>query len=222
MPETAHTYGQFITFEGGEGAGKSTQVKLLATFLRNAGYPVVVTREPGGSPLAEKIRSFILEGRAKKFGTHAEALLFAIARADHVRKVIRPALASGAWVVCDRFSDSTMAYQGYVGSVSRGFLKLLERVAVGKTTPDITFILDLPAEEGLARANRRASLDRFETENDAFHQQLRLAFQDIAAQNGQRCTTIDARGSIEAIADRIQAVLAQRYPFLSSSSGEPA
>ena len=147
--------GKFITFEGGEGTGKSTQAPLLAKRLSGIGIGVLLTREPGSSPGAEIIRHVLLSGAAKRLGPNAEALLFAAARADHLDTVIKPALRSGKWVVCDRFIDSTRAYQGIVGNVGLPFIKGLEKLTVGDSKPDLTFILDLPAEVGLARAHAR-------------------------------------------------------------------
>src|SRR5437899_4838387 len=140
--------GRFITFEGGEGTGKSTQASLLAERLRGYGLGVVVTREPGGSPGAEAIRHVVLSGAAQPLGSHAEAILFAAARDDHVSQLIRPALDRGRWVVCDRFVDSSRVYQGVLGNVDQRVIRSLERIAVGDTRPDITFILDAPAELG--------------------------------------------------------------------------
>src|SRR5262250_1076550 len=157
--------GRFITFEGGEGTGKSTQAAILAERLKAFGLMVVLTREPGGSPGAEAIRHVILSGAAQPLGSHAEAILFAAARDDHVQELIRPALDDGKWVVCDRFADSTRIYQGVLGNVDPRVIRSLERIAVGDTRPDVTCILDVPPETGLARALRRrgaSSADRFE------------------------------------------------------------
>jgi dTMP kinase len=200
--------GKFITFEGGEGAGKSTQVRLLAERLSAFGRPVVVTREPGGTPTAESIRRFILSGAPAGLGPDDEAVLFAAARADHVEQVIRPALAAGKWVICDRFSDSTRAYQGAAGGVDDGLLNALERVAVGRTKPDLTIVLDLPTDVGLARAHQRGNEDgegpdRFERDDLAMHERRRQAFLDIAAREPRRCVVIDARGNEEAIAEAV-------------------
>src|SRR6267154_3713120 len=166
--------GRFITFEGGEGTGKSTHAALLADRLKGLGIGVVLTREPGGSPGAEVIRHVLLSGVAKPLGAEAEALLFAAARDDHVRTTIEPALARGAWVICDRFIDSNRVYQGTLGNLDPNLIRALERVTVGELRPDLTFILDVPAEIGLARAGtRRAgeSADRFEAESLAFHEE---------------------------------------------------
>src|SRR5215470_5264450 len=175
--------GRFITFEGGEGTGKSTQASLLAQRLRALGVSVVLTREPGGSPGAEIIRHVILSGAAKPLGPSAEAILFAAARDDHIRNTIMPALTRGRWVICDRFTDSTRVYQGELGGVDDKLLRALERVTVGDLRPDVTFVLDVPAEVGLARATKRrgqAAPDRFENESLRFHKRLRDAFRMLA------------------------------------------
>src|SRR6187431_2548857 len=147
--------GRFITFEGGEGTGKSSHAALLAQRLRSLGIEVVLTREPGGSPGAEIIRHVILSGAAKPLGADAETMLFASARDDHLKTTIRPALARGAWVICDRFSDSTRVYQGIVGSVDPRLIGELERITVGNTVPDLTFVMDVPAQLGMERAVKR-------------------------------------------------------------------
>lgn len=195
--------GRFITFEGGEGVGKSTQVRRLESRLRGLGREVVITREPGGSPRAEEIRRYLLDGGAKSLGPFAEALLFSSARADHVDRLIRPSLERGAIVICDRFADSTRAYQGVLGSVDQGLLRSLERLAVGGLRPDLTLVFDAPASVGLARAaGRRNRLgegeDRFESEDSSFHERLREAFRAIARAEPERCVLIDAdRGEDE-------------------------
>jgi dTMP kinase len=187
--------GKFITFEGGEGTGKSTQAGLLAHKLESLGLGVLVTREPGGSPGAEIIRHVLLSGAAKALGADAEAMLFAAAREDHVRCTIEPALAAGKWVVCDRFADSTRVYQGALGQVDRRLIKGLERVSIGDLLPDLTLILDVPVDVALERlALRRgdAAPDRFEAENVEFHEKLREAFRALAADEPERCVIIDA------------------------------
>jgi dTMP kinase len=198
---------RFITFEGGEGAGKSTQMRRLAERLEAAGRQVVTTREPGGTPLAESIRRVILSGQAAQFGPGGEAMLFAAARADHVDKLIRPALGDGKWVLCDRFIDSTEVYQGATGGVEPGLLRTLERVSVGETRPDLTIILDVPAEVGLARAAARGVgtgvPDRFERDALVLHEARRQAYLDIAAREPGRCVVIDGTGSEDEIADRV-------------------
>ena len=205
--------GHFITFEGGEGTGKSTQAALLAKKLSTFGIAVVQTREPGGSPGAEIIRHILLSGAAKPLGANAEALLFAAARADHIATVIKPAMRAGKWVVCDRFLDSTRVYQGLDGSVGRPFVKALEKLTVGNFLPEITFILDLPAKVGLDRARTRrggAAADRFETEALAYHEALNAAFREIAAKEPLRCVLIDASASTEKVAADVWNVVRKR------------
>lgn len=203
--------GRFITFEGGEGAGKTTQVKRLAERLRVLGHEVLETREPGGSPGAEAMRHLLLAGIAKPLGSDAEAMLFAAARDDHVTSVIRPALAGGAWVICDRFLDSTRVYQGVLGGVDERLMRALERVSVGDTLPDLTFVLDVPADVGLARAGKRAQgADRFESEDLAYHERLRQAFRQIAENEPNRCILIDATINADVLAVRIWMAVADR------------
>jgi len=207
--------GRFITFEGGEGVGKSTQLERLAEHLRGCGFEVVTTREPGGTPKAEQLRAILLAGRIAPLGPLAEAALFSAARADHVETLIAPALKRGAWVLCDRFADSTRAYQGSRGGVDARTLALLERAAVGETRPDLTIMLDLPARAGLARAAlRRGGLDggdRFEREEPSFHEALRQAFLDIAEGEPERCCVIDATMSIDDVARAVQALVDDRF-----------
>ena len=214
--------GRFITFEGGEGTGKSTQVRLLAESLRAFGIDVLVTREPGGSAGAEAIRYVLLSGAAKPLGPHAEAILFAAARGDHVATLIEPALAAGHWVLCDRFADSTRVYQGALGNTDPLLISGLERIAVGDTRPDLTFILDLPVQVGLARAAKRrgaADTDRFEAEGAGFHERLRTAYRQLAASEPRRCALIDARGAPERVADAIWQIA---YPRLGLTAFAPA
>ncbi|MGC5779905.1 dTMP kinase [Methylobacterium sp. NFXW15] len=209
--------GVFITLEGGEGAGKSTQVSRLAARLRaRTNHPVVTTREPGGSPYAEEIRAAVLAGAAKPYGPFAEALLFSAARLDHLDRLIRPALVRGETVICDRFIDSTRAYQGAAGGLDPAVLNALERVVVGRTRPDLTLILDLPPETGLARAAARGEgQDRFEAEALSFHARLRAAFLDIAAREPGRCAVIDAAAEPDAVEAAIAATIAERLPALA-------
>jgi dTMP kinase len=198
--------GRFITFEGGEGSGKSTQIQKLARSLHVAKLRAIVTREPGGSPGAEIIRHLVLSGMGKLLGPDAETLLFAAARDDHVRTVIQPALAQGIWVLCDRFFDSTRAYQGRLGQVSPSVLNAMQRVTIGDLKPDLTFILDVPVEIGLKRAAARrgkGAPDRFEGEDVKFHQDLREAYKQIAAEDPQRCVLIDATAAPDAVSARI-------------------
>jgi dTMP kinase len=205
--------GRFITLEGGEGAGKSVQAKRLEDNLKSLGLEVVRTREPGGSPDAEALREAILSGFAAQFGPEGEALLFAAARIDHLDQTILPALRRGAWVVCDRFADSTRAYQGVAGNLPPAFIARLEQVVVGTSAPDLTLILDIPAEAGLKRAAKRrgkGGADRFEAEALAFHQTLRRAFLDIARAEPQRCAVIDALKSQKDVAADIWATVEAR------------
>jgi dTMP kinase len=205
--------GRFITFEGGEGTGKSTQVKALAARLTSFGLSVVTTREPGGSPGAEAIRHVLLSGAAKPLGAYAEAILFAAARDDHLRQTIRPALEEGRWVACDRFADSTRVYQGVLGNVDQRLIARLEQITVGDTTPDLTIVLDMPAELGLERATRRrgaAAADRFETETPEFHERLRRAYLELAAREPERCVVIDGSGAPATVADATWAVVCER------------
>ena len=209
--------GKFITFEGGEGTGKSTQAGMLAQRLETYGLAVQLTREPGGSPGAEIIRHILLTGAAKPLGADVEAMLFAAARDDHVQCTILPALRSGKWVVCDRFADSTRVYQGILGQVDQKLINVLERVSVGELSPDLTVILDLPVQVGLERAKQRrgsARADRFEGEGVEFHQKLRDAYLDIAAHEPDRCVVIDTTASKDIVADAIwQAVESRLQPL---------
>lgn len=206
--------GRFITLEGGEGAGKSTQQRRLIERLGAAGITAVATREPGGSPRAELIREALLAGKVARFGPFAETLMFFAARSDHLDTVIRPALARGDWVVSDRFADSTRAYQGVRGQVDAKLIRTMERVVVGETRPDLTLILDLPPEEGLARARVRRGAeqagDRFESEALDFHQDLREAFLAIAREEKERCVVIDATQDRDAVADAIWKAVGDR------------
>ena len=205
--------GRFITFEGGEGTGKSTQIKKLADRLKAARMRTLVTREPGGSPGAEIMRHLVLSGMGKLLGPEAETLLFAAARDDHVRTLIQPALNQGTWVLCDRFADSTRAYQGSLGSVSPALINAMQRVTIGDLKPDLTIILDLPVEIGLQRAAARrgsGTPDRFEGEQLSFHQGLREAYRKIAADDPARCVLIDANSDPDTVAGRVWNALRDR------------
>jgi dTMP kinase len=215
--------GRFISFEGGEGSGKSTQIKKLAERLEAAKLRAIVTREPGGSPGAEVIRHLVLSGMGKLLGAEAETLLFAAARDDHVRTVILPALSQGTWVLCDRFSDSTRAYQGKLGKVAPAVLNAMERVTIGDLKPDLTIILDVPVEVGLTRAAARrgqGAPDRFESEDVKFHQQLREAYREIASANPDRCVLIDATGDPNTVAASVWTALRDR--FFATNAGNVA
>ncbi|NTJ64429.1 dTMP kinase [Agrobacterium rhizogenes] len=210
----ADANGLFVSFEGGEGAGKSTQIRRLAERLRERGHEVLVTREPGGSPGAEAVRHVLLSGAAEMFGTRMEAILFAAARNDHVEDVIRPALSRGTIVLCDRFMDSSRVYQGVTGNLEPDYIEALQRVAVNGVVPHCTLILDIPAEVGLERARKRASAvtapDRFEKEEMQTHEKRREAFLDIAAREPERCHVIDAQKSEDEIAAEIAGIVDKR------------
>ena len=206
--------GAFITIEGGEGGGKSTQAKALVARLATAGITAIATREPGGSDAAELIRAALLDGLFETLGPKVEALLFAAARIDHLDVRIKPALEAGTWVVSDRFHDSTRAYQGALGAVDPRFLEALERVALNGVRPNLTLILDLPARVGLARAAARreanAVPDRFEKQSLAFHESLRQSFLAIAAREPDRCVIVDATQSPEDVGQAIWDAIAHR------------
>jgi dTMP kinase len=213
--------GKFISFEGGEGSGKSTQIKLLAQRLEAAKLRAVLTREPGGSPGAEIIRHLVLSGMGKLLGPEAETLLFAAARDDHVRTVIEPALTQGTWVLCDRFSDSTRVYQGRLGNVAPGVLNAMQRVTIGDLKPDLTIILDVPVEVGLQRAAARregSAPDRFESEDVKFHQDLRDAYRQIAAEDPDRCVLIDATASPDIVAAQVWTALRDHLFSMATSA----
>jgi dTMP kinase len=202
--------GRFITIEGGEGAGKSTQAAHLAAWLRDTGISVLTTREPGGSPRAEVLRELLLGGRVAPFGPEAEALFFAVARAEHLAETIAPALDSDQWVISDRFMDSTRAYQGSAG-VSEELLARLEAVAVGACRPDLTLILDIPAEVGLSRIRRRhGGADRFEADSLPVHEKRRRAFLEIARRAPDRCVVVDATGDATDTARSLRMAVAER------------
>ena len=217
--------GRFITFEGGEGSGKSTHAATLAQRLKAAGVPVTLTREPGGSTGAEIIRHILLSGIAKPLGAETEAILFAAARDDHVRNIILPAITSGTWVICDRFIDSTRVYQGALGNVDQRLIRSLERVTVGPAVPDLTFILDVPAQVGLARAKSRRGQDvpdRFEAESMEFHEKLRQAYRALAAGEPKRCIVIDGRAPREVVSERIWALVQERLLARNADIAETA
>ncbi|WP_181705467.1 dTMP kinase [Chthonobacter rhizosphaerae] len=204
--------GRFITFEGGEGAGKSTQVRLLAQALQAVGREVVTTREPGGSATAEAIRGLLLSGRARPLGTLGEAYLFAAARIDHLAETIRPALERGRTVLCDRFMDSTRVYQGTAGALDAATIDALEQAAVGDTRPDLTIIIDVPVAIGLGRIRARsgAAADRFEADDVAVHEARRAGFLALARAEPQRCVVVDGSGDPEAVAAAVRAAVQDR------------
>jgi len=208
--------GRFVTLEGGEGAGKTTQIRRLADALRADGRGVLVTREPGGSPGAEEIRGLIVSGEPGRWDPMTEALLLYAARRDHLERTIRPALAAGRWVLCDRFADSTMAYQGYGHGLGRQAIIDLHRAAIGDVRPDLTLILDLPVEIGLRRAAGRGGAgraeDRFDRMGALFHQRLRDGFLDIARHEPDRCRVVDAARDADAVAADLVAAVRGRFP----------
>jgi dTMP kinase len=195
--------GKFITFEGGEGAGKSTQIKRLAAAIEKTGLTVTITREPGGSRGAETIRAMLLDPDAE-WDPPTEALLHFAARADHYTTKIAPALKEGAWVLCDRFADSTRAYQGYGLGLDMGAIEKLYEIALDDFVPDLTIILDIPVETGVERMiERGANPDRYEKMDTAFHERLRQGFLEIAKQEPDRCAVIDANNDIDTVTARI-------------------
>jgi len=207
MAKDTKKRGLFITFEGGEGAGKSTQIKRLEKKLEEANQNFIVTREPGGTPGAEAIRHVLLSGQAEHYGAEMEAMLFAAARSDHVASVIEPAISKGRIVICDRFIDSTRVYQGATGAVDMKFLHALEFIACDETMPDLTIVLDIDPKEGMKRANERRKdsdqPDRFEKENLKAQKKRHQAYLKIAKAEPDRCKVINANGTEAQVAARI-------------------
>jgi dTMP kinase len=217
---------RFITFEGGEGVGKSTQVKRLLTRLNRNSISAIRTREPGGTPRAEAIRAFILQGRSENWGPGAEAVLFAAARLDHVNQLIGPSLDAGKWVISDRFHDSTRAYQGLTGGVEDKLIRGLEVLALNGRAPDLTVVLDMDPEIAFRRVRERelegalqATGDRFEKEDLEWHQRLRIAFIEIARKNPDRCVVVPANQSEDALEQEIWDTLTRRFPELTGGPG---
>lgn len=207
---------RFITFEGGEGAGKSTQIRLLAEWLGSNGLDYIITREPGGCPGAEMIRDLLVKGETDRWTSMTEALLMTAARTEHVDRTIRPALESGRWVLCDRFYDSTIAYQGGARGLGMERMKQLQQVALGDVRPDLTFVLDLPVEVGLGRATGRESEkddreDRFERMALNFHEDIRTAFRNIAEAESDRCVLVDANKGVKNLQAELRDIVAKRY-----------
>lgn len=209
--------GKFITFEGGEGVGKSTQAQLLAKRLADQGIEVVTTREPGGTPGAEIVRHLLKTGMLEPLGPFTETIMVSAARDDHLNEVIRPALAQGKWVISDRFADSTRAYQGRASGVAPKIINALERIVVGDDQPDLTLLLDLPLETGMKRAKKRACEgegglkdDRFDLQNREFHENLRDAFHDIAEQNPDRIVVVDAGRQKRSVSSSVWKVVRER------------
>jgi dTMP kinase len=218
LAEPGNKRGYFITFEGGEGSGKSSQIKGLAKQIERSGEKVVVTREPGGSIGAEAIRHVLLSGGAESLGSEMEAILFFAARSDNIETIIKPALESGAHVICDRFFDSTRVYQGASGTADDKLLNSLERVICEDVWPDLTLIIDLDPREGLMRAAKRrgedAAPDRFEKETLVLQRKRRQAYLDIAKKEPERCVVIDGSGTPAQVSDRIRKAISQRLGLL--------
>ena len=209
----AVTRGRFITLEGGEGVGKSTQAARLTEALQGRGHTVVRTREPGGSPGAEALRGILVSGEAERWSPLSEALLMFAARSDHLERTIRPALERGDWVVCDRFADSSRAYQGAGGGAPAEFIEQLDAAVVGADQPDLTLVFDLPVEVGLERAFGRGLFEtRFESKGVAFHERLRQGFLDIAHRHPERCVVIDADGDPDQVFERALQAVEARLP----------
>lgn len=203
---------QFITLEGGEGTGKSTQAKRLAAALQKRGIESIVTREPGGSPGAEQIRELLVHGEPGRWNALTETLLVFAARVDHVERTIKPALTSGKWVISDRFTDSTYAYQGIARGTDREIIRRVQSAAIGDFKPNLTLVLDLPVAVGLERAKARpGSENRFESFNLEFHQKLQQAFVDIVRRNGERCVLLDASGNEDEVAELIWQTVVKRF-----------
>ena len=206
--------GRFISLEGGEGAGKSTQAKRLAEALGARGIETLVTREPGGSEGAEAIRGLLMQGDVRRWSPHSEALLFAAARADHVEKMIRPAVGAGTWVICDRFIDSSRAYQGVAGGIDDAAVLALHAFGSRGLLPDRTFVLEVPPEQGRARAEVRDGVgaDRFAARGDAFHADVAAAFRRFAEHEPDRVRLIDASGTPDAVTEVLLTSLADLLP----------
>lgn len=209
--------GAFISFEGGDGAGKSTQIARLAQSLRSDGRDVITTREPGGSIGAEDIRALLVRGPADRWNAKTEALLMYAARADHLERTINPARRRGAVVLTDRFHDSTMAYQGIAGALGQDAIDTLDRLVVGADAPDLTFVLDIDPALGMARANSRGGDDRFERKGIGYQGEVRAAFLAVAARAPDRCVVVDAGADADRIAQQIEDIVRARFKFARRS-----
>jgi len=209
--------GKFITFEGGEGSGKSTQLTRLADWLKGEGLTVITTREPGGAPSAEVIRKLLVEGDVDRWQPITEVLLHYAARAEHIAHTVIPALQDGAWVLSDRYADSTIAYQGYGHGLNRDTIDAVHGVVTGDLAPDLTLILDISVEKGLERAHGRAHQeDRYERMGESFHERVRAGFLDIATQNPERCVVIDATQGMDDVTTQIVRYLQERLGIVLS------
>lgn len=217
------TRGKFITFEGGEGAGKTTQAKMLAEALEGAGIETLMTREPGGTFGAEAIRDLVLEGTSDRWSGMTELLLMYAARLDHMEKLIKPALERGVWVISDRFSDSSMAYQGYARKLGPQKVKALHAAVMDGFEPDLTILFDIDPILAQKRVETRGEdLSRFDAESIAFHNTLREAFLNIAETNSDRIFTVDAAASRDGVQTRILFAVSQKYPELAGKLGSSA
>ena len=203
--------GKFITFEGGEGGGKSTQAARMAGYLRGKGLEVLETREPGGTPESEALRDLLVQGDPDRWSALSELLLITAARVEHVNRLIEPVLTEGKWVICDRFADSTLAYQGIAGELGLELVEQLQKLAVGATAPDVTFLLDVRAEAGLQRAEKRGGAARFEKKGATFHRTLRDGFLALANENPQRIVLIDGEDTFDNVWGQIEAELGRRF-----------
>jgi len=208
--------GRFITLEGIEGAGKSTQLAVVQRYLEDRGIPVLTTREPGGSPIGERIRTLLLDPACKGMATDAELLLMFAARAEHIAQKIRPALERGTWVLCDRFTDATYAYQGGGRGVDRTRIALLEDYVQGALRPDLMLLFDLPVDAGLERAGKRSAPDRFESETVLFFEKVRAAYLTIAASQPQRVRIIDAAADVSQVSAQTRGEISA---FIGGSDG---
>ncbi|MDG1691444.1 MAG: dTMP kinase [Alphaproteobacteria bacterium] len=203
--------GKFISFEGGEGGGKSTQAVRLAGFLRSKGLDVVETREPGGTQQGEELRDLLVQGDPDRWSAFSELLMMTAARVEHVNRLIEPALAAGKWVICDRFLDSTLAYQGIAGGLGLDMVRPLQDTAVGSTLPDVTFLLDVREEAGLQRAEKRGGAARFEKKQAEFHSKVRDGFLALAAESPIRMVVVDAEDTFDAVWQQIEGEMKQRF-----------
>lgn len=203
--------GKFISFEGGEGGGKSTQAARLAGFLRSKGFEVIETREPGGTKQGEELRDLLVQGDPDRWAPLSELLMMTAARIEHVNRLIEPALAAGKWVVCDRFLDSSMVYQGIAGGLGLDMVSNLQQKAVGACVPDATFLLDLREEAGLKRAEKRGGAARFEKKQADFHRNVRDGFLALAAEAPERIFVVDAEDSFDSVWQQIETEMKQRF-----------
>lgn len=207
--------GVFISFEGGEGTGKSTQIKKLASYLKEKGQDVLITREPGGTPEAEEIRALLLKGSIEKWDAMTEALLMLASRRDHVEKLIKPSLQEGKWVLCDRFSDSSWVYQGWAGNVGIETIEALHALALGNFYPDFTLVLDFPLTEGLRRSHSRQNVEtRFEEKGLSFHEKIASGYKTLLQRFPQRCHEVSAVGTEQEVFERILSTL-RSFPRFS-------